>query len=162
MFPRFPLILLSIVFLSCSSRNQKTILVVYSPHGKDMLEEFEKEFEAVNPGIEVQWLDMGSQDAYDRIRTERSNPQADIWWGAPSTIFMRAEKEDLLEPYRPSWADDVAPQFRSVHDMWYGDFITPEVIAFNSRVLTNATAPKDWNDLIAPQWKNKIIRWQSN
>ncbi len=122
-----------------------------------MLEEFEKQFEAANPDVDVQWLDMGSEDAYDRIRTERANPQADIWWGAPSTIFMRAEKESLLASYRPSWASSVGFEFRSANDAWYGTFVTPEVIAFNSHLLTNETAPKDWGDLLDPKWKGKII-----
>ena len=139
------------------SHTAKAPLVVYSPHGKDMLEEFAQEFETANPDVDVQWLDMGSEEAYDRIRTERANPQADVWWGAPSTIFMRAEKEGLLAPYRPSWADSIAPEFKSPADAWYGTFITPEVIVFNSHLLAKSDAPKDWNDLLTPQWKNKII-----
>ena len=139
------------------TQSTKTPLVVYSPHGKDMLEEFAQKFEAANPGVDVQWLDMGSQEAYDRIRTEMANPQADVWWGAPSTIFMRAEKEGLLAPYRPSWADSIAPEFRSAVDRWYGTFITPEVIVFNSHMLKKNDAPKDWDDLLDAQWKNKII-----
>jgi len=139
------------------SQPAKIPLVVYSPHGKDMLEAFALKFEAANPGVDVQWLDMGSQEAYDRIRTEMSNPQADLWWGAPSTIFMRAEKEGLLSAYRPSWADSIAPEFKSAADMWYGTFVTPEVIVFNSHLLTKNDAPKDWDDLLAPQWKGRII-----
>ena len=92
-----PWVIIIAAAAGCSHSN-KTPLVVYSPHGKDMLEEFAQKFEAANPGVDVQWLDMGSQEAYDRIRTEMANPQADVWWGAPSTIFMRAEKEGLLAP----------------------------------------------------------------
>jgi len=131
-----------LVALAGCTHAEKIPLVVYSPHGKDMLEDFEKKFEAANPNVDVIWLDMGSQDAYDRIRTEKANPQADVWWGAPSTIFMRAAKEGLLAPYRPSWAEQVAQENRGVNDTWYGTFITPEVIAFNTRLLSNSSAPK--------------------
>ncbi len=147
----------ALLLLAGCSRSSRTPLVIYSPHGKDMLEEFEKKFEAVNPDIDVQWLDMGSQDAYDRIRTERTNPQADLWWGAPSTIFIRAEKESLLAPYHPSWADNISPEFKSPADVWYGTFVTPEVITFNSHLLNSSDAPKDWDDLLDPKWKGKII-----
>lgn len=154
---RFSIVfLISLTIASCNSSN-KTPLVVYSPHGKDMLEEFERRFEKVHPDVDVQWLDMGSQDAFDRIRTEKENPQADVWWGAPSTMFIRAEKESLLAAYKPTWADHVAPENRSAHDFWYGTFVTPEVIAFNSHLLTAKAAPKDWNDLLDSKWKNKII-----
>ena len=65
------LILIAVALLtSCSSSPGKTTLIVYSPHGKELLTEFEKRFEAQNPIIDVRWLDMGSQDALDRVRSE--------------------------------------------------------------------------------------------
>ena len=122
-----------------------------------MLSEFEKQFEAVHPDTDVQWLDMGSQEVFDRIRTEKDNPLCDIWWGSPATIFMRAEKSGLLETYKPSWADKVGSESKSKSDNWYGTFLTPQVIAFNDKSLTNQNAPEDWNALVTPEWKNKIV-----
>ena len=140
----------------CSGDSRKKV-VVYSPHGKEMLTEFEKQFEALHPDTDVQWLDMGSQEVFDRIRTEKDNPLADIWWGSPSTIFMRAEKLNLLEKYKPTWADKIGTESKSRSDCWYGTFLTPQVIAFNDKTLTNQNTPKDWNDLILPEWKGKIV-----
>ncbi|MEO6695924.1 MAG: extracellular solute-binding protein [Ignavibacteria bacterium] len=150
------LIILSFYFLGCSSDN-KSKLVIYSPHGKEMLSEFEIQFEAAHPDIDVQWLDMGSQEVFDRIRTEKDNPLSDLWWGSPATIFMRAEKLNLLEKYVPAWADKIPAASKSKNEMWYGTFLTPQVIAFNDKALTNNDAPQDWNDLISLQWKDKII-----
>lgn len=45
-------------------------IVVYSPHGKDILSTFEKQFEG-KYGIDVEWLDMGSQEILDRVRSEK-------------------------------------------------------------------------------------------
>ena len=42
-----------------------------------------------HPDIDVRWLDMGSQEILDRLRFERVNPQADVWFGGPTTIFDR-------------------------------------------------------------------------
>lgn len=146
------------VFLSCGKDTaDRKKLVVYSPHGKEMLAEFEKMFEAANTGVDVQWLDMGSQEIYDRIKTEKANPLADVWWGAPATIFMRAESEGLLEKYAPAWAQSVPAQSKSPAEMWFGTFITPQVIAFNEKTLTKESAPKDWDDLLKPEWKGKIV-----
>ncbi len=151
--------LLSLVFvvtcLSCAP--QRKTVVVYSPHGKEMLSAFEKMYESAHPDIDVQWLDMGSQDAYDRIRTERRNPQADVWWGAPSSIFMKAEAESLLARYVPTWDGVVPASSKSTGGYWYGTFITPEVIMYNNRVIMPADAPRDWDDLLDPKWKGKIV-----
>jgi len=146
-----------LLLAACAKDTGKVTLIIYSPHGKELLGESKKRFEVQNPNVDVRWLDMGSQDALDRVRSEHGNPQADIWWGAPSTMFSQAEKEGLLDPYKPTWADKVDPDARSKSDAWYGTFQTPEVIAFNSQALTKETAPQDWDDLLNPKWKGKII-----
>ena len=132
-------------------------VIVYSPHGGDILGQFEDLFEKKYPDIDVEWMDMGSQDVLDRIRSERENPHGDIWWGAPSTMFMNAAKEGLLQPYRPTWADAVDEKFKDKDDFWYGTYLTPEVIAYNSQRLKKSEAPKDWDELLGPKWKDTII-----
>ena len=77
-------------------RDARTPLVLYSPHGRDLLGLVEKEFERAHPEVDVRWLDMGSQEVYDRLRSEKANPQADVWYGGPDTIFARGAREGLL------------------------------------------------------------------
>ncbi|MBL0107897.1 MAG: hypothetical protein IPP52_11560 [Ignavibacteria bacterium] len=77
------------LFPGCSKTDNKSKLVIYFPR-KEMLLEFEKQFEAIHLDIDVQWLDMGSQEVFDRIRTEKGKFSFDIWWGAPSTIFSES------------------------------------------------------------------------
>ena len=104
---RFALLALLLPLAACGGGDT---LVLYSPHGRDLLELFEERYEAENLGVDVQWLDMGSQEVYDRVRSEKANPQADVWFGGPSTIFARGADEGLLEAYRPAWADAVDPE----------------------------------------------------
>jgi iron(III) transport system substrate-binding protein len=141
----------------CSSGPHRTVLTIYSPHGKDLLSYYEKGFEAAHPDVDVQWVDMGSQDIIDRLRSERANPQADVWFGAPEEIFGRAASEGLLEPYRPTWADDVPADSHAPHDLWYGTYLTPEVIGYNSQAVSDSEAPRDWDDVLDPKWKGKVL-----
>lgn len=135
----------------------RTVLTVYSPHGNDLLGWFEREFEAAHPDIDVQWVDMGSQEVIDRIRAEAANPQADVWFGAPAEIFDRAAAEGLLEPYRPSWADAVDEDARGANDSWYGTYLTPEVIAYNSDAVSAEDAPREWEDVLDPRWRGQVL-----
>ncbi|WP_230199081.1 extracellular solute-binding protein [Risungbinella massiliensis] len=132
-------------------------VVVYSPHGKDIENEFEKLFEAKYPGVDVQILDMGSQMVLDRVRSEKNNPQGDIWWGAPSVMFEQAKREGLLQPYTPTYASALPEKFRSQDYSWTGTSQTPEVIMYNKDKVKPEEAPKDWDDLLDPKWKDKII-----
>src|SRR3954447_2107266 len=106
---RFPfcaaLAVLALLAASCGDGRQP--LTVYSPHGSDLLTLMEKAFEAKHPDVDVRWLDMGSQEGYDRIRSEAATARADVWFGGPQTISSRGPADGLLAPYRPQWADAV-------------------------------------------------------
>ena len=110
----------------------RTPLVLYSPHGRDLLELLETRFEELNPDVDVRWLDMGSQEVYDRVRSERANPQADIWFGGPDTILARGAAEELLVPYRPSWAGNVPPASRDAGDLYFGLYRAVPLLSFCS------------------------------
>ena len=133
------------------------VLTVYSPHGRDQLDIFKDAFEAANPGVEVQWVDMGSQEVVDRIRSERANPQADVWYGGTEVLFARAAAEGLLEPYRPRWAESVSDGARGEDDLYFGVYLTPAVIAFNSDAVTREDAPQDWDDVLDPRWTGRVL-----
>jgi iron(III) transport system substrate-binding protein len=135
----------------------RTVLTVYSPHGKDMLDHYEQAFERAHAGVDVQWVDMGSQEVLDRLRAEAANPQADVWFGAPAETFSKAAKEGLLVPHRPTWAGAAPPDARDARDLWYGTYYTPEVIAYNTQAVSAADAPKDWDDVLDPKWRGKVI-----
>jgi iron(III) transport system substrate-binding protein len=132
-------------------------VVLYSPHGRDLLGLVEKTYENKHPDVDIRWLDMGSQEVYDRVRSEKANPQADVWFGGPNTIFARGVRDGLLEPYRPSWAAAIPPESRQPRDLFFGVYRTPAVLVYNSGAVAAAEAPRDWDDLLHPRWKGKVL-----
>lgn len=133
------------------------VLTVYSPHGPEQLEIFERRFEALYPGVDLQWVDMGSQEVLDRVRSERANPQADVWYGGPEVFFFRAAEEGLLEPYRPAWADSIMVEARGPDDQFFGVYLTPAVIVFNSDAVSRDSAPQDWDEILDPRWRQRVL-----
>src|SRR2546426_9838981 len=100
----------------------RTPLVISSPPGRDLLTLLERRFERFHPDVDVRWLDMGSQEVYDRLRSERANPQADVWFGGPATIFARGAHDSLLEPFRPTWAGAIGPHGRGPGDLYFAAY----------------------------------------
>jgi iron(III) transport system substrate-binding protein len=149
------LVALSGAAAGCS--DGRTPLTVYSPHGRDLLALMEKSFEARHPRIDVRWLDMGSQDVLDRVRTEAPNPQADVWYGGPRAVFARGAADGLLAPYRPAWAAAVPPASRNAAGLFFGLYRTAPVLVYNSAAVAAAAAPRDWDDLLLPRWKGAIL-----
>lgn len=154
--PRLAVALGALLLAACGGKG-RTVLTVYSPHGKELLGFYEKAFEQAHPDVDVQWVDLGSQDVLDRLRSEKANPQADVWFGAPAEIFNHAAVEGLLDPYRPTWASHVPVDAHDPRDRWYGTYLTPEVIAYNSQLVPAAQAPADWDAVLDPRWKGKVV-----
>jgi iron(III) transport system substrate-binding protein len=135
----------------------RTPLVLYSPHGRDLLQLFEQTYEAAHPDVDVRWLDMGSQDVYDRVRSEAANPQADVWFGGPDTIFARGAAEGLLAAHRPPWADALTADCRAPGDLYFCLYLTAPVLVYNKDAVAAADAPADWDDLLDPRWTGKVL-----
>ncbi|PYS22086.1 MAG: iron ABC transporter substrate-binding protein [Acidobacteria bacterium] len=154
-------LVLSLAFaasLSCrSTQSNPHRLLIYTPHGQDMLRDFIARYKQIHPDVDVQFLDMGSREVLERIRAERNRPQADLWWGAAHTTFQTAADENLLAVYKPSWADKVPDYARDPQDRWYGTYETPEVIVYNSDAVHAEDAPRDWDDVLDPKWRDKVL-----
>lgn len=141
----------------CGGGDGRTPLVLYSPHGRDLLALFERTYERANPEVDVRWLDMGSQEVYDRVRAEAANPQADVWFGGPATVFARGAAEGLLEAHRPPWAEAVPAECRAPGDLYFCAYRTGAVLVYNDEVVAADEAPADWDDLLLPRWRDQIV-----
>jgi iron(III) transport system substrate-binding protein len=156
------LLLVSILLLSLAcgrggSGGSGRTLLIYTPHGHDMLKDFVARYRQAHPEVDVQFLDMGSQEVLARLRAERNRPQADLWWGASHLTFQTAADENLLSPYRPTWADKIPATSRDAQDRWYGTYQTPEVIVYNTQFVRPEDAPRDWDDVLDAKWRDKIL-----
>lgn len=140
-----------------SSEGGSGDLTIYTARDQAILDEIIPLFEEQYPDIEVQVLTMGAQQIMERVRGEKSNPQADFWWGGTQSAFDLAAKEDLLESFEPEFAASLPDEYKDSEGRWYGEIILPEVIMYNTDVLSEDEAPQDWDDLLDPKWEDEII-----
>jgi iron(III) transport system substrate-binding protein len=150
------LLIVPLLFFSCRPGNASRLLI-YTPHGQDLLKDFIARYKQRYPDADVQFLDMGSREILERVRVERNRPQADLWWGASHTTFQTAADENLLAEFRPSWADQTPASSRDANDRWYGIYETPQVIAYNSEAVSAEEAPRDWDQVLDPKWRDKVL-----
>lgn len=140
-----------------TNSSEKQRLVIYTARDKNVVEEIIPKFEEKHPEVEVEVLTMGAQQILERVRGEKANPQADFWWGGTQSALMTAADEGLLDSVKPSFADSIPELYKDSEDRWYGEMLLPEVIMYNSAALKKEEAPQDWDDLLDPQYKGKII-----
>ncbi|RTR27830.1 extracellular solute-binding protein [Robertmurraya yapensis] len=132
-------------------------LVIYTARDQTVVDQVVGMFNEKYPDIQVDVLTMGAQEVLERIRGEKANPQADFWWGGTQSAFMTGANEDLLEPFKPSFDASILPEHKDPEGRWYGEMLLPEVIMYNSDMLSKEEVPQDWDDLLDSKWKDKII-----
>lgn len=135
----------------------KRQVVVYSPHGQEILDDFEKRFEAAHPDIDVIGRFIPTGQILGQLRIDKSAPQIDVWWGGTSAFFNDAKREGLLAPYKPTWADAVPAAQRDAGDAWYAQFLQVPAVMFNARVNKAEQIPATWAGLLDPAWNGKIV-----
>jgi iron(III) transport system substrate-binding protein len=130
-------------------------VVVYSTHGESMLEMVADAFQE-KTGVNVDFINLKGALA-DRVRAEKANPQSDVMYGAPSSVFLELKSEGLFEAFTPSWADKIDPLFKDRESYWYGTIQTPVMLFYNTEMLSEDKAPKDWYDLTKPEYRNNMV-----
>ncbi|MGL4738373.1 MAG: extracellular solute-binding protein [Cellulosilyticaceae bacterium] len=130
-------------------------LVIYSTHPEDLLEFVAAEFEE-ETGIAVEFINLKGELA-EKVLAEKDNPQADIMYGGASSVFLELEESEVFEQVSPAWADELDTLFKDEHGYWYGTMQTPVMMFYNSEMLSAEEAPKDWSDLILPQFENQLV-----
>ena len=120
------------------------------------------EFEKIHPDVTVNFVRMSSGEALARLRSEKDNPQFDIWWGGPVDGYVAAVADGLLEPYAsPNMANLRDPKlFKAADDSWAGIYVGTLGFATNKNWLADnpgVEAPKSWADLLKPEFKDQIM-----
>jgi len=63
----------------------------------------------------------------------------------------------LLAPSNPTNANLIDGSRKDPQGRWYAEMLLPEVIIYNHDLLKPDDAPKEWDDLVTPAFKDKII-----
>jgi len=152
-------VLFALVMLPCASAasaaNLEDRVVVYSTHGESMLEMVADAFEA-KTGVAVDFINLKGELA-DRVRAEKANPQSDVMYGAPSSVYQELRAQDLFQPFFPTWYDRIDPLFKDKDGYWIGTIQTPVLMFYNSEMMTAEEAPRDWSDLADPRYRGKLV-----
>lgn len=122
-------------------------------HMVKAVEEFKKE-----TGIDAQAVRMSSGEILGRIRAEKDNPKASVWFGGPADAFVQAGDEGLLEAYTSPESKEIPEKYKDPKGLWTGIYVGYLGFASNSKLLKEKgiEPPKSWEDLLKPEFKGQI------
>lgn len=114
---------------------------------------------AEETGVKTDFIRMSGGEILTRIRAEKANPQASVWYGGPADTFIQAHAEGLLEPYKSPVAEKVDAKFKDANGVWTGIYVGSLGFATSKKFLEEKKIepPRAWADLLKPEFKGQIV-----
>lgn len=124
---------------------------------EDMMKKFSEKYQ-----VDTQFIHGGTGTIFGRMKAEKDNPQADVWYGGTIEPHFQAAQLGLLAPYRSPKQAETLPQFQSLLTQ-KGEFtsiVYMLVLGFgvNTEKLAQlgVEKPKTWADLLDPRLKDEV------
>jgi len=134
-------------------------VVWYTSLALPSAEKVAKLFEQAYPGIKVEVHRTGSQRILQRVMQElQANiKNVDVIHTSDAGHFVLLKEKKLLMQYTPAGVDRFPAGFKDKDGYHYGLRATVNVIAYNTKVIPAAEAPRTWKDLLDPKWKGRLV-----
>jgi iron(III) transport system substrate-binding protein len=134
-------------------------VVWYTSLALPSAERVAKLFETAYPGVKVEVHRTGSERILSRVMQElQANiKNADVVHTSDAGHFVLLKSKNLLMRYAPSGVDSFPAGFKDRDGFYFGLRATVSVIAYNTRAVSAAEAPRTWKDLLDPKWKGKMV-----
>jgi len=115
-------------------------------------------FKAKYPEITINELnpDAGSGDEVEAIKANKDNkgPQAPDVIDVGLSFGPTAKADGLLMPYKVSTWDSIPDSAKDADGAWYGDYYGVLSFMVNKDLIKES--PKDWADLLKPEFANAV------
>ena len=123
-------------------------------HAALVAQEFEKE-----TGIKTEFVRLSSGETLARLKAEKDNMTASVWYGGPVDGFVAANEEGLIEPYKSPEAANIKEGFKDPNGVWTGIYIGYLGFVGNQKALAEKglKMPTSWADLLKPEYKGEIV-----
>lgn len=122
-------------------------------------EKVAKLFETAYPGVKVEVHRTGSQRVLQRMMQELSANirNVDVVHTSDAGHYVLLKEKKLLMRYTPAGVEALAPGFKDRDGFHYGLRATVNVIAYNTKMIPAAEAPRTWKDLLDPKWRGRLV-----
>ena len=134
-------------------------VVWYTSLALPSAEKVAKLFEAAHPGVKVEVHRSGSERILGRVMQElKANiKNVDVVHTSDAGHFVMFKDKGLLLKYTPAGVEGFPAGFKDKDGYYYGLRATVSAIAYNTKAVPAAEAPRSWKDLLDPRWKGKLV-----
>ncbi len=105
-------------------------------------------------GLRVRVVSGGTGDLLRQLEEERDAPSADVMWGGGAESLEA--KKYLFQPYVPSDAEHLYPQYTEPGSLWTGFSVMPMVIMYNPQLVPEDMVPDSWMKICSPYFDGRL------
>lgn len=134
-------------------------VTLYSSAAIDATKKICDSFERTYPGIKCEYYRAVAVQLFQRFNQEMEakNVKADVIHASLMPGFINAKSRGWLVKSRSPEVGRFMPQFRDQDGYYVAARVIPMGIAYNTKLVSAADAPKSWKDVLDPKWKGKMI-----
>lgn len=155
--------LLLVVMAACrpqdAARNEFRTVTVYVSTDRVFSEPVLREYEK-RSGVTVNAVydteETKSTGLANRLLAEKARPQADVFWSNEPVRTLVLKAREVLAPYRSPSAEGIPATLVDPAGYWTGFSARIRVIAYNTKRVTQAEAPRFVFDLADPRWQGQV------
>jgi iron(III) transport system substrate-binding protein len=139
-------------------------LVIYGATDSKAAQPLIKDFNALYPGIVVEYNDMNSTEVYNRFISEAAagGTTADVLWSSAMDLQVKLVADGYAMAYQSVEAPKI-PAWAKWKDMAYGTTFEPAAIVYNKRLVTGAEVPKTHADfaklITSEKFRDKVTTY---
>lgn len=119
------------------------------------------EFTKVYPDVACNAIRATGSVTFQRVMQEvqAGAVQGDVYSSNDDTDFTELLRLNALAAYEPNNLEAMLPSIRgagNAEGYWFASNISPYAIVYNTELVSADEAPKSWQDLLDPKWKDQL------
>ncbi len=134
-------------------------VMLYSSMQEAQLKALKEGFTAKYPNIKMDYYFAGTGKVVTKIATENQSGQvaADVIWVGDPGNYITFKEKGILAKYESPEGVNIGAKFKDPEGYYTGARLVVAGFGYNTNLVTPEEAPKTWDDLLNPEWKDQII-----
>lgn len=145
-------------FISCENKDSRKEIWIYTSLYKDTIADITPKLEATFPHLKINWYQAGSEEIAAKVNTEliAGAPKADIMISSERFWYQELSDSGRLHSWKPTQYDTFLDEYKNPLGTFHITSIPIMVLVYNSEVIKDEDAPKNFKQMIDPKYKGLI------
>lgn len=144
-----------------AAKKEKPVTVYTAHYNTEEAANLCSAFEKKYPDLKCNFVRTTAQVAYQRLQQDiqANAPVASVFSSTDVSHFPALKSKGLLLPYKPHNVANMVDSLKAYNDKDGQYWVTAAalmLLTYNSSVVSEKEAPKNWPDLLDPKWKGKV------